>query len=235
VTARYVHHVWHVDLTVVPTAFGFWVPWVPLAVCMGWPFCWWVGAVMDQHSRAVLGRLVAAREPTAAEVCAMLDRAVLEADSAPRHIITDQGPQFQQEYRTWCKENGAKPRFGAIGKHGSIAIIERFWRSIKQECLRRMVVPLALGEMEAELDAYLLWYATHRPHQGLAGATPAERLAGGVPACEKPGMEARARHPLARGDPSPALRRRVRGGLRLVVDHIAERRHLPTIELREVA
>src|SRR5262249_30161598 len=29
VTARHPNHVWHADLTTVPTSFGFWVPWFP--------------------------------------------------------------------------------------------------------------------------------------------------------------------------------------------------------------
>ena len=29
ITARYPNHVWHVDLTVVPTLAGFWLPWMP--------------------------------------------------------------------------------------------------------------------------------------------------------------------------------------------------------------
>src|SRR5438128_9360741 len=32
VTANRPNHVWHVDLTVVPTAAGFWVPWLPWAL-----------------------------------------------------------------------------------------------------------------------------------------------------------------------------------------------------------
>jgi hypothetical protein len=37
VTAKYPNHVWHVDLTVVPTG-GFWTPWRPFALPQKWPF-----------------------------------------------------------------------------------------------------------------------------------------------------------------------------------------------------
>ena len=43
VTARYPNHIWHVDLTLVPTRLGFWVPWLPFALTQRWPFCWWIG------------------------------------------------------------------------------------------------------------------------------------------------------------------------------------------------
>ena len=49
VTARRPNHVWHADLSTVPTALGFWIPWVPLALPQRWPFCWWIAVVVDQH------------------------------------------------------------------------------------------------------------------------------------------------------------------------------------------
>jgi hypothetical protein len=54
VTAKYAHHVWHIDLPFVPTCVGLWVPWFPFALPMRWPFGWWVGAVLDHHSRAIM-------------------------------------------------------------------------------------------------------------------------------------------------------------------------------------
>jgi transposase InsO family protein len=55
VIANSPHHVWSVDLTVVPAAAGFWLPGWPRAVAQVWPFCWWVGVVLDNFSRRVLG------------------------------------------------------------------------------------------------------------------------------------------------------------------------------------
>ncbi len=40
VTAKRPNHVWHVDLTAVPTSVGFWAPWLPFALPQCWPFCW---------------------------------------------------------------------------------------------------------------------------------------------------------------------------------------------------
>ena len=38
VTAKYPNHVWHVDLTVVPTGVGFWCSWFPFALPHGGRF-----------------------------------------------------------------------------------------------------------------------------------------------------------------------------------------------------
>ena len=63
VTAREPNHVWHVDLTAVPIQGGFWVPWLPFALPQRWPFCWWVGVVIDHFSRRITGIGVFSKRP----------------------------------------------------------------------------------------------------------------------------------------------------------------------------
>jgi transposase InsO family protein len=63
---------------------------------------------------------------------------ITRATSAPRHLISDQGPQFREEYAAWCRLRGVESRFGSVGQHDSIAVIERFFRSLKQEMLGRL-------------------------------------------------------------------------------------------------
>ena len=55
VTARKSNYLWHVDLTTVPTALGFWTSWVPFALPQVWPFCWWLAVAVDHFSRRVMG------------------------------------------------------------------------------------------------------------------------------------------------------------------------------------
>jgi len=52
---------------------------------------------------------------------------------------------------------------GAVGKHGSIAIVERFIRSMKHECTRRLVVPLRREGTRREIAFYAERYNTHVP------------------------------------------------------------------------
>ncbi len=47
VTAKRPNHVWHTDLTAVPTGAGYWAPWLPFALPQCWPFCWWVAVIID--------------------------------------------------------------------------------------------------------------------------------------------------------------------------------------------
>ncbi len=88
------------------------------------------------------------RQPSAEQICQMLEVAVAHAGGAPKYTVTDQGAQFGAEYLDCCERNGVKPRYGAVGERGSIAKIERFMVSLKQEYFRRIVVPYAAAAMQ---------------------------------------------------------------------------------------
>jgi transposase InsO family protein len=226
VSAKRPHELWHCDITTMPTAAGYWVAWWPLSIILKWALSWHIALVLDHFSRALLAFGVFKQEPTGKQICSLLARATCCAGRSPRYIVTDHGTQFSSEYRDWCKKRGIRPRFGAIGKHGSIAVLERMIRSLKDECLRKVLVPFSASRMRAELEAYRVWYNTARPHSTLTGATPAERLAGRQ---QKRGcFEPRALVPLAPGT------KRV-DKLELVVTHLRNRPHLPLIQLREAA
>jgi putative transposase len=94
---------------------------------------------------------------------------------APKYLITDQGVQFScAAFREWCRRRGIDLRFGAVGSYGSLAVIERFIRSMKDECTRGILVPLRLGAVRRQIDWYVGWHNHHRPSQALGGRTPAE-------------------------------------------------------------
>ncbi len=99
-----------------------------------------------------------------------ISRAISRVGRKPRHLITDKGSQFTaDEFRKYCKRKKIKQRFGVptswrVGsKYGSIAVIERFIRSMKDECTRRIIAPLRINEMRNELALYILWYNAYRP------------------------------------------------------------------------
>ena len=79
VTSKYPNHVWLVDLTTVPTGAGFWCSWLPFALPQRWPFCWWVGVIIDHFSRRVMGFATFDREPDAVSIRCFLARAILQA------------------------------------------------------------------------------------------------------------------------------------------------------------
>jgi transposase InsO family protein len=178
VVAKYPGHVWHVDLTTVPTRAGSWVPWFPFSAPQRRPFCWCVAVPVDPFSLAAVGFAVFARLPTSKQVQSFRDRAVRASRSTPKYVITDKGKQpWCRSFKSWCKRRGIRPRVGAIGQPACIAIVERFIRSMNQDCTRCVLVPMSLAAMRLELSVYATWYNTERPHMKLAGATPREVFA----------------------------------------------------------
>jgi hypothetical protein len=92
ITARKPNDLWHVDLTTtVPTALGFWTSWVPFALPQAWPFCWWVGVVIDHCSRRVMGFAVYRGQPSSCAVRGFLERLFREVGHQPRYFVKDQG------------------------------------------------------------------------------------------------------------------------------------------------
>ena len=113
-----------------------------------------VPLVLDHFSRTLVAFAVFRKEPSAQDVCGLLERAVASAGASPRYLISDQGSQFQGEYRDWCRAHGVNPRFGAVGNHGSIAVIERFILSLKDEFLRRIFIHLRVSQIEVAIERY---------------------------------------------------------------------------------
>jgi transposase InsO family protein len=232
------NQIWNVDLTTIPTASGFWVPWVPWALPQRWPFCWWVGVAVDHFSRRIMGIAVFTQNPTSVAVRQMLGRAIRNSGCAPSHLITDQGTQFTDGgFRNWCRRRGIRQRFGAVQKHGSISVIERLMRTMKSEALRLILVPLDRRAFRREVGLFVKWYNEHRPHTALQAAAPDEIYFELPPRSQRPRIEPRRRWP--RGSPcaGPCAPARGRRGQRveLAVTYLAGRRHLPIVELKKAA
>jgi transposase InsO family protein len=204
------------------------VPWFPFTVPQSWPFCWWVAVAVDQLSRACVGFAVFSNVPSSVEVQRFLARAIRASGSAPRYIVSDKGKQFWcRSFKAWCKRRDIRPRYGRVGEPASIAIVERFIRSMKGECTRCLLVPMSLAAMRRELHLYTVWYNTERTHMGLAGKTPHEIWSG----------RDRRRRRLEPRPKWPHRPRRDESGDRFTLDvsYVEGRKHLPVIELRRAA
>ncbi len=238
VTAKHPNHVWHVDLTVVPTAAGFWATWLPFSLPQRWPFCWWVAIVVDHFSRRAMGFSVFPDPPSSEQVRAFLGRTIAKAEAAPKYLVCDKGSQFWCDgFKTWCRRRGIRPRFGAIGKHGSIAVVERFIRTLKDQCTRCLLIPLQRKAFRRELQFFVEWYNLHRPHAWLGGRTPDEAYHHRRSANRQPRFEPRPYWPR----PSPCAKPQtlVKGQpgvqLEMEVAFHAGRKHLPIVTLKRAA
>jgi hypothetical protein len=156
----------------------------------------------------------------------------------PKHLIVDQGPEFDCEHfkDVWCKARNIQYRFGAVGKHASIAVVERFHRTMK-ELLRLIVVPEDQAEFEREANLIVQWYNESRPHMTLNGKTPNEVYHSRSPANQQPRIEPRTRWP--RGSPCARPQVAMSGDpgdpATIDIDCLEGSRHLPIIRVGRAA
>jgi transposase InsO family protein len=160
VRAKRPNHVWMVDLTDVKSLFGI--------------VTFKVAVVFDAFSRMPLSVRVFSKEASALEIALFVSRTA-KRHGRPAHFVSDHARCFTgQVFRRKLKRLGVKQRFGAVGKKGSIALIERLWRTLKDTLGLRLLRPLVAEDLAATVERGLVHYAHFRPHQGLGGATPAE-------------------------------------------------------------
>jgi transposase InsO family protein len=141
-----------------------------------------VGAVFDVFSRMPLSARVFSKEPSAAEIARFVS-GTAKHYGQPAHFVSDQARCFKgRVFRSRLRRLRVRQRFGAIGKKGSITLIERLWRTLKDTLGLRLLRPLVAQDLLEKIELGLLHYAHFRPHQALGGATPAEIYFGRAPA-----------------------------------------------------
>jgi transposase InsO family protein len=171
VVARFVHHVWMMDVTEVKQFLG---PTLYMA------------AVFDAFSRVPLALRVFDGKPAALDMARLL-RASARAFKPPKYLITDLGGEFTgKTFVKQVRRLGIVHRFASRDSLKATARLERFWRTLKETTgLYRLHLPLRQEDLEARLELSLLHYLCFRPHEGLGGAVPAEAFLGIEPAHRK--------------------------------------------------
>ena len=178
------------------------------------------------------------QERTSQAVRAFLGRAQATNRATPRHLICDKGPQFWCDgFKNWCLRKSLRPRFGAVGKHGSIAVVERALRTMKELLGGLPLVPLRREAFRHELAVSFAWYNEHRPHTSLDGATPHEVYVGSRPANRLPRWEPRPDWPRASPCSKPCTLVKGQPGARLSLEvrFHKGREHLPVLQLKRAA
>ena len=156
IPAWYPNHVWSADLTFAKL-WGLW----PIKVFV----------VIDHFSRKVLSVKPLDR-PNAGWVLNALEEAILKY-GAPKHIITDKEPLFFGEaFKEFIRRWEIKPRYGAVGKSGSIAVTERVIKTLKYEWLALVPPVKGIRHLEGLCSDFTIWHNWWRPHMFLDGARP---------------------------------------------------------------
>ena len=85
-----------------------------------------------------------------------------------RHLQSDHGPEFGKFFHDWVGQHGRLHRYSRVRKPNDNAHLERFNRTLQEECLQR--VPMR--QYQTALDRYVDFYNAGRLHLGINLKTP---------------------------------------------------------------
>jgi len=129
----------------------------------------YVIAIIDLYSRYIVGYDIS--HNLEAEFCVELINNLL-AISKPEIFNTDQGVQFtSKDFIEKLQSYQVQISMDHKGRCFDNIIIERFWRTLKQEAIY-YYRPETIGDLEKVIREFILWYNTIRLHQSLQYATP---------------------------------------------------------------
>jgi putative transposase len=151
----YSNQVWCTDITYVPMPRGH------VYLC----------CILDWYSRKVLGWEISNTMDALLCQKALL-AAIKHSKALPKILNTDQGSQFTStEWINELSKHGITISMDGKGRWRDNIYIERFWRSVKYECIFLKEYS-TLPALENGLQAWIKRYNTWRPHQALDNKTP---------------------------------------------------------------
>lgn len=132
----------------------------------------YVYTVIDLFSRWAYAEVVP--KIGTAQSVAFMRRAVKAAPFRFHMVQTDHGPEFQKLFRFRLAKLGIAHRYSRVRQKDDQAHIERFNRTIQEECLDR--TEHSISSFKRVLPEYLRWYNDERSHMGINYQTPLEVL-----------------------------------------------------------
>lgn len=132
----------------------------------------YVYTVIDLFSRWAYAEVV--KKISGAESFKFVARAKACAPFQFSLVQTDNGPEFQKMFKYRIAKLGLAHRHSRVRKSNDQAHIERFNRTIQEECLDQTTH--TIREFRKALKIYLPYYNTERIHMGINYQTPQEVL-----------------------------------------------------------
>ena len=153
-TIDHPNQVWSADITYVPMEHGF----------------MYLFAIIDWFSRKIVAWSLSNTLDTS--FCVEAVKEAVAKYGAPEILNTDQGCQFTSaEFTGLVESYGIRVSMDGRNRWRDNVIIERFWRTIKYECLylNKYDNPKSLY---AGIANWMQFYNEDRPHQSLANKAP---------------------------------------------------------------
>jgi transposase len=128
---------------------------------------YWFLACIDDYSRFLLTAEQFDHEPKTGEVTALLAK----KNTLPKAILSDHGPQFKKQWKSWCRQHGIEPHFAHPSYPQDKGKVERFIQNLNREFVNHLrQFP---GWLKGKLHEYKEWFNYSRFHRGV-NALPGE-------------------------------------------------------------
>jgi IS30 family transposase len=122
---------------------------------------YWFLVCIDDYSRYLLIAEQFEHESTTAEITGLLEK----LESRPEHMLSDNGIQFREQWKRWCKEHGIEPLFAHPYYPQDKGKVERCIRNLNEEfiyLLRRFP-----SWLSGKIRDYKNWFNNQRFHRGI--------------------------------------------------------------------
>ena len=138
----------------------------------GWLY---LSAVLDLHSRSVVGWSMGPRMQTSLVLDALTMAVWRRKPKAPVIIHSDQGSQFGSDaFTRWCQDNRLSPSMSRRGNCWDNAVAESFFSSLKSELVKKRIFATR-DQARSEIFDYIEgFYNRIRRHKHLKQLSPYE-------------------------------------------------------------
>ena len=120
----------------------------------------WFPVCVDDYSRYLLLCERLDNEPTTDELTERLRK----LPRKPEKILTDNGGQFKETWKRWCRDNGVEPLFAHPYYPQDKGKVERTIRNVAEEFVNLL---RKFPEWLDRMREYRVWYNRHRFHRGI--------------------------------------------------------------------
>lgn len=117
---------------------------------------------IDDYSRYLLVLKLLNHCPTTKEITSLLQN----LGNKPKKILVDNGGQFKEQWKDWCKENGIEAKFAHAYYPQDKGKVERTNRNIAEELIN-IIMKYHRLLSDREIESWTKWYNKNRKSLGI--------------------------------------------------------------------
>ena len=122
---------------------------------------YWFLVVIDDYSRFLVLAEQFDHDPTTKDVTDLLE----QQKRKPKHLLSDHGKQFKEDYKKWCKEHGVEPLYAHPSYPQDKGKVERCIQNLNREFIN--LLRKFPGWLKGNLPDYREWFNHSRFHRGV--------------------------------------------------------------------